>query len=372
MAAHRYIYPIKAQNGTVTGWAVQVRVNGKVQSETFSASKFGGNKDALTAALAHRDELVERHGLTARLLKAENPHPGVSRTDKARIDRGRERQDAYWQAYWTNADGKQHTERFSISKLGEEAAKAAAIAARKHAERSLAEGRDPFFLPPASRRARLWRYMDFTKFLSLIEDRSLFFSNSANFEDPYEGTFSRSNVAHRNFVLSRSVQPSRPRLSEDSPFAISCWYCAPHESAAMWKLYAQTNEAVAICTTYDKLRKTIPEWIDIGLVRYADYGRQWISERDPSHRFMYKRLSFEHENELRAILNMEDPRAILSGIVSGGNFKIGVDLNRLLTEVYVSPEASDWFFDLVCKVSSRYGIRKRPVRSSLYDTPDVK
>lgn len=370
MAEHQGIYRVQKSGSATGSWCVQVRLSGRVQSKSFADSKHGGKDGALVAAAQYRTKLLESLGLSARLNKPENPYPGVSRTESTREQGKYKRKDAYWQAYWVDASGKQRTQRFSIRQLGEEGARAAAIKARKHAEKSLAVGEDPFFIQPSSKFARLWRYMDFTKFLALLEDSALFFSNATRFEDPYEGALSKSNRQHRDFVLSRSQKEAIPAVARDpEDYAISCWYSAVHESAAMWQLYAGSSDAIAIRTSFGKLRAALPDCIKIGLVKYADYNQQWISEQAPIHRFMYKRISFKHETELRAIVDLSDPRAALNGQIVDGNYLIGLDLNRLITHVFVSPKSQDWYFDLVCKVCKRYGLKAQPIRSSLYDGP---
>ena len=40
--------------------------------------------------------------------------------------------------------------------------------------------------------AVLWRYMDFTKFVSLLEKSSLFFARADKLEDPFEGYLPRA------------------------------------------------------------------------------------------------------------------------------------------------------------------------------------
>ena len=370
MAEHQSIYRVQKSSAATGSWAVQIRVDGRVQSKSFADSKHGGKDEALRAAIQYRDERLAALGLSSRLTKQPNPYPGVSRTESARESNGHKRSDAYWQAYWTDSTGKQHTQRFSVRQLGEERAKLAAIEARKHAERALAAGADPFFVQPSSKFSRLRRYMDFTKFLALLEDSSLFFSNATRFEDPYEGAFSKANKQHRGFVLSRSQQDATRITGPDTEnYAISCWYAATHESAAMWQLYAGSSDAIAIRTSFGKLRAALPECIRIGLVKYADYNQQWISEQDPIHRFLYKRISFKHEAELRAIVDLNDPESALSGRVVDGNYVLGLDLNRLITHVFVSPKSQDWYFDLVRKVCIRYGLKVQPIRSSLYDGP---
>jgi hypothetical protein len=55
---------------------------------------------------------------------------------------------------------------------------------------------DPFFdsiarsiSQPSSEDLVIWRYMDFTKFVALLEARSLFFVRVAHLDDPFEGSF---------------------------------------------------------------------------------------------------------------------------------------------------------------------------------------
>ena len=370
MAHSLGIYRVHKPGSASGSWQVQVRSNGKPLNKSFSDRDFGGQDLSLQAAIRHRDSVLAELGMLSKLAKQPNPYPGVSRTEKPRNEGGRTRTDPYWQAYWTDASGRQHTKRFSVRKYGEEGAKQEAIGARKHAEHSLQVGEDPFFIPPSSPRAKLWRYMDFTKFMALLEESSLFFSKAENFEDPYEGAFSKSNRAHRSFVLSRSQTEDSLTVEHSSDrFAISCWYAAAHESAAMWNIYAKSTDAIAICTNYLRLRRALPSCIKIGLVKYADYNQQWISEQAPIHRFMYKRLSFNHENELRAIIDLTDPAAPINGNIEDGNFRVELDFNCLITNLYVSPKSRDWFHELVKKVCLRYKLHVQPVRSSLYDGP---
>jgi hypothetical protein len=42
----------------------------------------------------------------------------------------------------------------------------------------------------------LWRYMDLTKLLAMLESRQLWFPRADKFEDPYEGALSKSWVSY--------------------------------------------------------------------------------------------------------------------------------------------------------------------------------
>lgn len=51
----------------------------------------------------------------------------------------------------------------------------------------------PFMIKP-ERNIKLWRYMDFTKFIALLENKKLVFPSSNLFEDPFEGTWSKASL----------------------------------------------------------------------------------------------------------------------------------------------------------------------------------
>ena len=371
MTEHRSIYRSEPTGGRTSGsWAVQVRYQGKLHSKSFSDKAFGGREGSLGAAIAHRNRLMETFGIASRLQKPDSPHPGVSRTESERLARGKPRVDAYWQATWTKVAGKEVTRRFSIKKLGEEGAKQAALAARSKAIEALAVGEDPFFEAPKNVNATLWRYMDLTRFVALLEDSALFFSAPENFDDPYEGSLSQANKTIRGFVHSRTghlVQSSD--TTDRAKVVVSCWHTAQHESAALWSLYAKSTDAIAICTTYRKLRQLVPPVTRLGLVRYVNYKKAWIPEDRPLHRFMHKRLSFQHERELRALIDLAAPEIPLIGEEVENGLKVRVDLNRLITKIFVAPRSAQWFLELVERICKRYAVKQRPVRSSLYDDP---
>jgi len=372
MNKHRYIFRLKPKKpGYSAVWAVEiVNATGRHYAR-FADVRYGGNsEEALAAAIQNRDEALERLGLIERAHKSDSEHPGVSRTEIDRPTDTGKRIVAHWQAYWNRRDGRQQTRRFLVSKHGEDGAKQLAIAARQHALKAIDQGVDPFYELPGDRSA-LWRYMDFPKFLALIQDKAVFFSSARNFEDPYEGSLSIANVRHRNFVLSRAKQklPPDAQEAEGENLVISCWYAAKHESAAMWQLYSRNADSIAIKTTVRSLRAALPPSAKIGLVKYVDYTKAWIPENDPTLRYFHKRISFQHEHELRAAIDLRDSTAHQHGHVVQGGYKLSINTDQLLEAVYIGPRSSDWFVELVEGVCKRYSIQAVPTRSSLYEGP---
>ena len=237
------------------------------------------------------------------------------------------------------------------------------------------------FKEPSDPNITIWRYMDFTKYVSLIESGSLHFSRIDQFEDPYEGATSQANIRMRHSMYSSmgkvKVDEMFNRLSHlreqvrEWTYA-SCWHMNDHESAAMWKLYSKTDESIAIVSKYSLLRDCIPAHIPIGRVEYLDYDEEHMPEGNLLHPFVYKRKSFKHEEELRAIIQLHPPaqqgtdgenRVAFGQHNPITNMRVSVDLSALIVEVRVSPTAPAWFAELVERVTKRYGLGV-PVRSS--------
>jgi hypothetical protein len=221
----------------------------------------------------------------------------------------------------------------------------------------------PSFLQPENAAVKVWRYMDFTKLVSLVDSRRLFFPRADQLGDSFEGSSPRMNVharrqipdavppeARESFAKAMAATVSDNRLNELWPkcSAVNCWHMNDYESAAMWKLYLKSNEGIAVQSTYENLRDSLidGEQIFLGLVKYIDYETELIETGNVLSPFVYKRKSFEHEREVRALV-MKFPTKIESDLYGRGTIaqglKIKVDLERLIERIYVAPSSPAWF-----------------------------
>lgn len=218
--------------------------------------------------------------------------------------------------------------------------------------------------------ATLWKYLDFTKFVSLLDRRSLHFSRTDKLDDPFEGTYPRMPG------LSESDRQELETISaiHQSSILVDCWHGNPYESEAMWKLYADWERGIAVRTTFRDMREsfTCSEDIFIGLVRYIDYETEEIDLSLQLEPYITKRKSFEHEREVRAIsvlTEYENGQPVSSEEKYAAGLYHEVDLDRLIGEVLVAPRAADWFVELVGSVMHRYGLEADVRRSTLADPP---
>lgn len=374
-------------------------------SESFSDKLCGGKAQALVLAKRFRDAMEHEFAASEKRFGTFgtvdlNPERGITRSMQPRKTSKGIREHWFWGATWPGVEKKAVNRKFYDSHYenGSEGAKHAAMNARRrgcdiyleHLARNAVPrlktrsgedaGRAPYalFMPPENLDVPVWRYMDFTRFVSLLQNRGLFFPMVAKLEDPFEGSFARGNEALRSRVYRHMPNPYKVTAGElvqklRDHVAVSCWHINERESAAMWKLYSKSDEAVCVQSTFRKLNAAVGSVAKIGVVRYVDYETSWIPESNPLAPFLYKRLSFEHEREVRAIIPPSDVGSILSGETkrfSEGGCWVPMQLPEVVDRVLVAPDAPAWLASLVRQVTAHYQFNSIPVAlSTLGDAP---
>ena len=164
--------------------------------------------------------------------------------------------------------------------------------------------------------AALWRYMDFTKYVSLLQLSALHFAQADLLGDPFEGARSRMNLLLRPALYENKIPDEAFEWFDDysrrlrtSTF-INCWHESTHESAALWKLYAPDGQGIALQTTCGRLKECLEteDTVYIGRANYVDFDNTFIPERNSLAPFTYKRREYAHEHEVRAVIRHETRR----------------------------------------------------------------
>jgi hypothetical protein len=362
------------------GWRVGIRGDGERWQRFFADEKYGGPDASREAAIAYREWIFAEHQLARKGRFNTSSVVGVSRTSRKRQRDGKEFVTDYWQAAWQGPDGKQRTKRFNINKYGEDGAFELAKQARKAGVRAAERGLSAWVNRPEDPDTEVWRYMDFAKYVSLLEHRALFFTRVHCLDDPYEGAFSRANEKIRAFVYGRSgpskslddVLADYKRQREN--IAVSCWHMSEYESAAMWKLYSRSNEAVCIKSTVGRLSECFGPRVLLGAVDYSDYEQDWVPEDDPFAPTFRKRRSFSYEHELRAAVDLLDPENAerYGDRITDGGVYVPVNLNLMIRRIYVAPGAASWFADLVRRVTLQYGYKRLEVEHTALDKKPLR
>jgi hypothetical protein len=242
--------------------------------------------------------------------------------------------------------------------------------------------------------------MDFTKFASLLDRRALFFPTVEHLSksDPYEGSLAKGNTElygidprsvpldivkafgckdYESFSGFISILPKLGEAFRNirQSIFVNCWHVNEDESAAMWVLYSGKSPGIAITSTYEAMRasfQSVEQDIYIGTVKYADYQWEAIPQRNIMSPTMYKRRSFAHENELRAVImtgpgGETDPKRGVAHTSNG--LYVSCLLEHLVEKVYVSPISAKWYHDLVESVIKKYGFEFGVLQSSIWSEP---
>lgn len=250
--------------------------------------------------------------------------------------------------------------------------------------------------------------MSLDKFVDLVSEGSLFFSPLSSYveTDPYEGypplvaLEAIYNISNKSYdetrkmlkllessdvpsYVSESENVKRMRASLENRFLdfkkqidaifkgtlVSCWYKSNYQSEAMWKLYSDQHKGVSIKTTVGDLEDALLGCVDedkkiyIGQVKYLDYDDKDLSPKDcvmDGHIIpMLKRMSFSHENEVRAFFVGDANHSNLDSFKPSSR-SLSVDVKKLIKAVYVSPYAQAPFprsvraicnaFELTCPI----------------------
>ena len=266
----------------------------------------------------------------------------------------------------------------------------------------------------------LWRYMSLDKFVNLLDDGGVYFSPLDSYmnSDPYEGfppavaikeMYSASDLYYKEVTdyvcsLESSGQPKTPeffgaiRKAKDhlatrsavfrklfnfisKGSLVSCWYYSEHQSEAMWKLYSDQGKGVAVKTTVGKLKRALESAISterqtkifIGKVRYLDFSDPKLAPSDcmvDGHIMpLLKRISYSHENEVRAFLCPDLDVTNLDDFVIRP-YMAHCDVFSLIDGVYVSPFVRGPYVKAVVAIAKSFGLSCSVEQSNLLDGAD--
>lgn len=237
---------------------------------------------------------------------------------------------------------------------------------------------------PNDKNVKIWRFLDFTKFIHLLDSKSLYFNRADLFEDPFEGTWPEYNweliSKAKGKTDSEMLRKTFEKLAKEQRkhHFLNCWHINEYESGAMWKLYTKSTESVAIQSSFQRLSDSLKDEqkdVFIGTVRYLDRNQEAIPMDNHIEIFLHKRPSFRHEQELRAIM-IEPWNKVQEGTfvyyddmkakINVEGLHANVNLDILIEKIYFSPNAPKWFKNILKTILHKYSIDK-PVEDSELD-----
>ena len=273
-------------------------------------------------------------------------------------------------------------------------------------------------LKSLSRDDVLWRYMTLDKFVDLISSQSLFFTPLSFYAstDPFEGyppavaleamyRISDQSYATMESLLDKLAcdpvnahllnaepamkmrlaiekRPENFKKHIDAVFKgtlVSCWYKSMYQSEAMWNLYSDQHKGVALRTTVGRLQDSLAvddcagRTVFIGSVKYIDYNDSDLTPPDCVTDGMtiplLKRVSFSHENEVRAFFVSDVSSENVERFEPSAK-SLSIDVQGLIGEVYISPYAKPPFPTSVRAICKAFELNCPVIDSDLLSGAD--
>lgn len=231
---------------------------------------------------------------------------------------------------------------------------------------------------------KIVKYLDITKFISMLQRRSLFFCRVDKLEDQFEGTTSKASFdtiikTHQRLGLLNGIsceqdeleQKVKKDLKEEERYkslvCVNCWNKKEEESVALWKIYSDFNKGIMLKSSIRKLKESLErtnQEIYLSEIRYLDYGKQIMPYGNMLSPFIHKQLPYSYEDEIR-LLNIVDPiKYDWSNSEVEEGIYIKIDLDILIDEIIISPFSPKWFAELVEDLLEKYELNK-PIKKSI-------
>ncbi|MDY6943790.1 MAG: hypothetical protein SVU69_12365 [Pseudomonadota bacterium] len=151
----------------------------------------------------------------------------------------------------------------------------------------------------------LWRYMNFPKFVSMLDRQGLWLARSDTFRDLHEGRFPDDIKRHMDQVYKELEQKKEvsKKIRGTADFQehlrknmfLSCWHKNTEENMVMWELYGRDrNATVAIQTTAKIIQESIKKECPSP------------SAMTPFHGLIIKNVAYQEADEPLKVMRYED------------------------------------------------------------------
>jgi hypothetical protein len=229
----------------------------------------------------------------------------------------------------------------------------------------------------------IFRIISINRLFQLFETRNNVLVKPNKWEDPFE-TFISKSITKLKFEHEKG---NTVGIKDD--LYGQCW-TRTRESDAMWRIYSPNKNGVRISTTPRKLLNSLALTIGSAKKHYSSYiGKvnylstselkeyvnknvdRWVyfdfDGRGLASSLLFKRIAFEHENEVRLIYNSK-----FKGYKDSEIFSYRINPLELIDDIIFDPRIEYAEFKRHKKNLIQFRFEKKIVKSMLYHIPDFK
>ena len=157
----------------------------------------------------------------------------------------------------------------------------------------------------------IYRYFTYEKLYRLLNDKTLWFSNTGEFLDKKERQLPRGLCdyfpSHESKEKYMNIAEFKKRYCQSY---VSCWTKAK-DSYALWKIYTPSGNGCMLATTIGKMKAQLSDMVALFNVEYIDElvegsaAHVWFSANDMPSSIgayeKYKITSYKYEEEVRFV-----------------------------------------------------------------------
>lgn len=232
------------------------------------------------------------------------------------------------------------------------------------------------------------KYLDVIRYISLLQRRSLFFCRLDKLEDQFEGTTAKMNrqVRYMNYHFQSTKGYIAPMTHEEilkkveeqyehdnnikGLTCVNCWNKFTNESAALWKIYSNFKNGIMLKSSISQLVNSLEsseEEIQLTEMVYFDYNKFYMPDGNSNYPLIHKHEAYNYEQEVRLIYTRIpetgwvydwSKEEVIEGIY------IKADIDKLISEIVISPDSPNWFIKLIEDISVKYSLQK-PITKSI-------
>lgn len=259
----------------------------------------------------------------------------------------------------------------------------------------------PCFITPPDDTV-IYKYINFYKFVSLINKSQIFFCRADKFPDPMEGCYPRElykwslddwkNIYRPTFNKDElekvgedsleKIAKSHWQLLRDFAYKIRgkhaiCSFCSnEHEYEALWKLYSDIQTGICIRSTIGSLKKAIQQAepnIYIGKVKYYSANPKTFLDEplldNLLRPYVLKQKEYEIEKEVRAIVCDKSLYSGSHDISAETGVFVNISLSDFIEEIILSPGSNKEFKEEISSMIKNRGLFAPITKSNLYELP---